>query len=156
MATPQAEPQFKPNVTVACVVQAEGRFLLVDEIINDRLTLNQPAGHLEANETLVAAVRRELFEETGIHAAPQAFIGLHQWQAPDNTAFLRFSFVIDLHEIVPTHPQDSDISGCRWLSADEIFRSSHLRSPLVAESIRLYQQNLRYPLSLLGNFNLPS
>ncbi|KAB7895980.1 NUDIX domain-containing protein [Rouxiella sp. S1S-2] len=145
---------FKPNVTVACVVQAEGKFLLVDEIIHGRLTLNQPAGHLEANETLIAAARRELFEETGIDAAPQFFMGLHQWQAPDQTSFLRFCFVIDLPEIVATTPQDSDISGCRWLSAEEIFSSHHLRSPLVAESIRLYQQTARYPLEVLGNYNV--
>ncbi|MCC3701289.1 NUDIX hydrolase [Rouxiella badensis] len=146
---------FRPNVTVACVVQAEGRFLLVEEIINNRLTLNQPAGHLEANETLLTAVRRELFEETGIDASPQFFLGLHQWQAPDETPFLRFTFVIDLAEIVPTFPQDSDISGCRWLTADEIFNAKELRSPLVAESIRLYQQPARYPLALFGNYNLP-
>ncbi|MGA9606377.1 MAG: NUDIX hydrolase [Rouxiella badensis] len=146
---------FRPNVTVACVVQAEGRFLLVEEIINNRLTLNQPAGHLEANETLLTAVRRELFEETGIDASPQFFLGLHQWQAPDETPFLRFTFVIDLAEIVPTFPQDSEISGCRWLTADEIFNAKELRSPLVAESIRLYQQPARYPLALFGNYNLP-
>jgi len=49
---------FKPHVTLACVVQAEGKFLLVEEMINGKLTLNQPAGHLEANETLLAAARR--------------------------------------------------------------------------------------------------
>ncbi len=146
---------FKPNVTVACVVHAEGQFLLVEEIINGKLTLNQPAGHLEANETLIAAVQRELFEETGIDAPPQFFLGLHQWQAPDKTSFLRFSFVIDLPKIVATFPQDSDISGCRWLSAEQIISSTQLRSPLVAESIRLYQQSARYPLDLLGNYNLP-
>lgn len=145
---------FKPNVTVACVVQAKGKFLLVDEIIHGKLTLNQPAGHLEANETLIAAARRELFEETGIDAAPQFFMGLHQWQAPDETAFLRFCFVIDLPEMMATAPQDSDISGCRWLSAEEIFSSTQLRSPLVAESIRLYQQTARYPLEVLGNYNV--
>lgn len=146
---------FKPNVTVACVVHAQGQFLLVEEVINGKLTLNQPAGHLEANETLIAAVQRELFEETGIDAPPHYFLGLHQWQAPDKTAFLRFSFVIDLPEIVATFPQDSDISGCRWQSAEQIFASSELRSPLVAESILLYQRGLRYPLDLLGNYNLP-
>lgn len=146
---------FKPHVTLACVVQAEGKFLLVEEMINGKLTLNQPAGHLEANETLLAAARRELLEETGIDAQPQFFLGLHQWQAPDSTPFLRFAFVLDLPAIVDTAPQDTDISGCCWLSAEEIFASQQLRSPLVAESIRLYQQAARYPLSLLGNFNLP-
>lgn len=146
---------FRPNVTVACVIQARGQFLLVEEIIHGQLTLNQPAGHLEANETLMAAAQRELFEETGIDAPPQFFLGLHQWQAPDQTSFLRFSFVIDLPEIVATFPQDSDISGCRWQSAEQILASTELRSPLVAESIRLYQRGQRYPLDLLGNYNLP-
>ncbi len=146
---------FKPHVTVACIVQAEGKFLVVEETIRGKVTWNQPAGHLEANETLIAAAKRELWEETGIHAEPQTFLGLHQWQAPDNTPFLRFAFVIDLPAIVATSPQDSDIDGCRWVSAEEIFTSTQLRSPLVAESIRRYQQPERYPLNILVNFNLP-
>lgn len=146
---------FKPHVTVACVVQAQGKFLVVEETVNGKLTWNQPAGHLEANETLLAAAKRELFEETGINAEPQAFLRLHQWQAPDATPFLRFAFVIDLPETVPTTPQDSDIERCLWVSAEQILTSPHLRSPLVAESIRCYQQATRYPLDLLSNFNLP-
>jgi len=62
---------FKPHVTVACIVQAEGKFLVVEETIRGKVTWNQPAGHLEANETLIAAAKRELWEETGIHAEPQ-------------------------------------------------------------------------------------
>ncbi|GAB7263848.1 hypothetical protein DZS_01490 [Dickeya ananatis] len=64
---------FKPHVTVACVVQAEGHFLVVEEEINHRRLWNQPAGHLEADETLIQAAQRELFEETGIRAMPQHF-----------------------------------------------------------------------------------
>jgi 8-oxo-dGTP pyrophosphatase MutT (NUDIX family) len=73
---------FKPHVTVACVVHAQGKFLVVEETINGKALWNQPAGHLEADETLVEAARRELWEETGIHADPQHFIRLHQWIAP--------------------------------------------------------------------------
>lgn len=65
---------FKPHVTVACVVQAENHFLIVEEEIRGKATWNQPAGHLEANETLIQAARRELWEETGISAAPQFFL----------------------------------------------------------------------------------
>jgi 8-oxo-dGTP pyrophosphatase MutT (NUDIX family) len=36
----------------------------------------------EANETLLQAAKRELWEETGIHAEPQHFIRMHQWIAP--------------------------------------------------------------------------
>ncbi|MEC5321314.1 NUDIX hydrolase [Brenneria populi subsp. brevivirga] len=146
---------FKPHVTVACVVQAENHFLIVEELINDKLLWNQPAGHLEADETLVQAAGRELWEETGIRAEPQSFLQLHQWIAPDRTPFLRFCFALDLPYKMATQPHDSDIERCRWLTAREILDSRRLRSPLVAESIRCYQRPERYPLTLLGAFNWP-
>ncbi|WJV64420.1 NUDIX hydrolase [Pectobacteriaceae bacterium C52] len=146
---------FRPHVTVACVVQAESHFLIVEEMINHKRLWNQPAGHLEADETLIQAASRELCEETGIRAMPQAFLQLHQWLAPDHTSFLRFCFTIDLPERVATMPQDSDIDCCHWLTAEEIIHSDQLRSPLVAESIRCYQRGLRYPLALLEAFNWP-
>lgn len=146
---------FKPHVTVACMVQAQGKLLMVEETINGKALWNQPAGHLEANETLVQAARRELWEETGIHAEPQSFIRLHQWIAPDKTPFLRFLFAIDLPEPLPTEPHDSDIDCCHWLDAEQILTASNLRSPLVAESVRCWQQPQRYPLSILDAFNWP-
>jgi phosphatase NudJ len=146
---------FKPHVTVACVVQAQGKFLVVEETINGKATWNQPAGHLEADETLVEAATRELYEETGISAQPQTFIRMHQWIAPDNTPFLRFLFAIDLEEQLPTSPHDSDIDRCLWLDPQQIVNAENLRSPLVAESIRCYQRAERYPLSMLGAINWP-
>lgn len=146
---------FKPHVTVACVVQARGKFLVVEEIINGKVTWNQPAGHLETDETLVEAAARELWEETGIAAQPQSFVRLHHWIAPDNTPFLRFLFAIDLDEQPPTTPHDSDIERCVWVIAEEIINAAHLRSPLVAESIRSYQTGVRYPLEVIGEFNWP-
>ncbi len=91
----------------------------------------------------------------GIRATPQAFLRLHQWIAPDRTPFLRFCFVIELEQPLPTEPHDSDIDRCLWLSADEILQAPNLRSALVAESIRSYQQPERYPLSLVGSFAWP-
>ncbi len=146
---------FKPHVTVACVVQAQGKFLVVEETINGKATWNQPAGHLEADETLIEAATRELYEETGICAQPQTFIRMHQWIAPDKTPFLRFLFSIDLDEQLPTTPYDSDIDRCLWLDPQQIVNADNLRSPLVAESIRCYQLAERYPLSILGAFNWP-
>ncbi|HKM98032.1 MAG TPA: NUDIX hydrolase [Buttiauxella sp.] len=146
---------FKPHVTVACVVQAQGKFLVVEETINGKALWNQPAGHLEADETLLEAACRELYEETGIRAEPQTFIRMHQWIAPDKTPFLRFLFAIDLEEQLPTTPHDSDIDRCLWLDPQQIVNAGNLRSPLVAESIRCYQSAERYPLSMLGAFNWP-
>jgi phosphatase NudJ len=146
---------FKPHVTVACVVHAKGQFLVVEETVNGKATWNQPAGHLEADETLVQAAERELWEETGIRATPQQLIRMHQWIAPDNTPFLRFLFAIELDDVCSTAPQDSDIDRCLWLSAEEILTACHLRSPLVAESIRCWQNGQRLPLEIIGEFNWP-
>lgn len=87
---------FKPHVTVACIVHAEDKFLVVEETINGKALWNQPAGHLEADETTVQAAARELWEETGIKAQPQHFIRMHQWIAPDKTPFYVFCFLSSL------------------------------------------------------------
>ncbi|WP_318364898.1 NUDIX hydrolase [Enterobacter sp.] len=146
---------FKPHVTVACVVHAQGKFLVVEEKVRGKATWNQPAGHLEADETLVQAAKRELYEETGIVADPQHFIRMHQWIAPDRTPFLRFLFAIELDTLCATEPHDRDIDRCLWVSADEILNADNLRSPLVAESIRSWQSGQRHPLALIGEFNWP-
>ncbi|MGL4725511.1 MAG: NUDIX hydrolase [Scandinavium sp.] len=146
---------FKPHVTVACVVHAKGKFLIVEETVNGKATWNQPAGHLEADETLVQAAERELWEETGIRATPQSLVRMHQWIAPDKTPFLRFLFSIELNDTCATEPHDDDIDRCLWLSAEEILTASHLRSPLVAESIRCWQSGQRLPLESIGEFNWP-
>ncbi|HEK2897325.1 NUDIX hydrolase [Proteus sp. GOKU] len=146
---------FKPHVTVACIVHAKNKFLVVEETVNGKATWNQPAGHLEANETLIQAVQRELWEETGLTLPVQHFLKLHQWIAPDKTPFLRFLFLIESQEQFETQPQDSDINCCHWVSADEIIHSQQLRSPLVRESLLCYQQGERYPLSILSSFGTP-
>ncbi|HEK0788716.1 TPA: NUDIX hydrolase [Proteus mirabilis] len=146
---------FKPHVTVACIVHAKNKFLVVEETVNGKATWNQPAGHLEANETLIQAVQRELWEETGLTLPVQHFLKLHQWVAPDETPFLRFLFLIEAQKQFETQPQDSDINCCHWVSADEIIHSQQLRSPLVRESLLCYQQGERYPLSILSSFGTP-
>ncbi|MDR7341989.1 phosphatase NudJ [Pantoea alhagi] len=140
---------YKPHVTVACVVQAQGELLVVEETINGKATWNQPAGHLEAEESLLEAASRELYEETGIQAEMAHFLGVQQWTAPDNTPFIRFLFALDLPERLETQPQDSDIDRCWWLPPQQILTAAHLRSPLVAESVRIWQSGVRYPLSMV-------
>ncbi|HGJ5876218.1 MAG TPA: NUDIX domain-containing protein [Arsenophonus sp.] len=140
---------FKPHVTVANLVHVKSKFLIVEEIVNNNLVWNQPAGHLKADETIFAAASRELYEETGLNAQPQQLIKIHQWTAPDGYAFLRFLFLIELDEIPDTAPQDDDIHQCLWLTADEILSSTCLRSPLVAESLRCFTGQKFFPLTLI-------
>ncbi|EKT56372.1 NUDIX domain-containing protein [Providencia sneebia] len=147
---------FKPHITVATIVHAKNQFLVVEEWINGKPTWNQPAGHLEADETLLEAAERELLEETGIQGRPQKLIKIHQWVAPDKTPFIRFLFSLELTEPCVTQPQDSDISCCHWVSAETIFESKTLRSPLVAESMHCFLSGMSYPLDILdayGDYN---
>lgn len=148
------EIYFSPHITVACIVQAEDKFLMVEEKINGKITLNQPAGHLEADETIITAMTRELWEETGLTITPQILLKIFQWVAPDHTPFIRFTFAIDLLKIIPATPYDTDIERCVWLSYSDIINADNLRSPLVRESLLAYQRPDRYPLSILEAFNL--
>ncbi|AKH64831.1 MULTISPECIES: NUDIX hydrolase [Photorhabdus] len=143
---------FNPHITVACVVHAQNKFLVVEETINGKALWNQPAGHLEADETLLQAAERELWEETGIRAKPQALLKIYQWVAPDSTPFIRFLFLVEMEQQAATHPQDSDINCCHWVTAEQILKSDCLRSPLVAESIRCYLQDEKHPLTLLDSY----
>jgi ADP-ribose pyrophosphatase YjhB (NUDIX family) len=73
-----------PHVTVGAIVEREGQFLLVEEMVDGKLVLNQPAGHLEPDETLLQAVQRETLEETSWHFEPQALVGVYRWTHPTN------------------------------------------------------------------------
>ena len=84
---------FKPHVTVACIVHAEDKFLVVEETINGKALWNQPAGHLEADETLVQAAARELWEETGIKAQTAAFHSYASMDCTGQNALFAFSFL---------------------------------------------------------------
>lgn len=147
-----------PNIILACVVHCKGKFLFVEEIEYGKRTLNQPAGHLEANETLLEGASRELFEETGIRAEVQRLIKIYQWHAPrSQTDYLRFVFAIELDDFAPILPQDSDIIQGFWLSLDEFKHFIQQegqceRNPLVSQSIKDYLNGESYPLDVLRVF----
>ncbi len=141
---------WAPHVTVATVVVRDGRVLLVEEDIDGRRVLNQPAGHLEPGESLAAAAVRETLEESGWQVALTAFIGCYQWIAPDGTAFLRFAFAGEAVTHDPERPLDTGIVQALWLTPAELRADpTRLRSPLVAEVVADYLAGQRYPLSVL-------
>jgi len=142
---------WKPNVTVAAIVEREGRFLLVEEKTDDGLMLNQPAGHLEANESLVECAARESLEETAYEFTPEYLVGVYRWQHPDrNLTYLRFAFAGRLGKHHPERALDTGIVRALWLTAAEVraSRGRH-RSPLVVRCMEDYQRGARAPLDLL-------
>ena len=142
---------WTPRVTVAAVVEENGRFLVVEEIDAGRHVFNQPAGHLEAGESLVDAAIREVQEETGRPFRPEALVGLYRWVHPDKgLTFLRAAFCGSVGERVPGAELDPDIIDTHWMSREQLAsQTESLRSPLVLRNIDDYRAGRRYPLSLL-------
>lgn len=142
---------WKPNVTVAAIIERDGRFLLVEEETSKGLRFNQPAGHLEENESLIDAVKREVLEETAWVFEPQHVISTQIWRrSPNHTTFLRFCFTGTCNSHNPNQLLDEGIVATHWLTYDEIkLQSGRMRSPLVLSSITDYLNGQRYPLTLL-------
>jgi ADP-ribose pyrophosphatase YjhB (NUDIX family) len=146
---------WKPNVTVAAVIEREGRFLLVEEETAQGLRFNQPAGHWEPDETLASATIREVLEESAYDFEPQYLIGIYRWHAQESdTTYLRFAFGGTVAAHHPELKLDEGIVRAVWLSMDEIRANCVLhRSPLVLRCIEDYLAGKRYPLDLLVHYD---
>ncbi len=142
---------WNPHVTVAAVVEREGRFLVVEENAQERIVFNQPAGHVEDGESLIEAVIRETLEESGRTFTPEALIGVYSWTNPaNNITYLRFAFTGSISERDPALKLDEGIIDAVWRSRDELLaQPDKLRSPLVMRVIDDYLAGRRYHLDLL-------
>jgi len=145
---------WKPNVTVAAVIEKDGKFLLVEEETAQGLRYNQPAGHLEADESLLTAVTRETLEESACHFVPQYLLGIYRWHADEsNTTYLRFAFTGKITGHEADRPLDTGIIQSVWLTADQIRATqTRHRSPLVLQCVEDYLAEKRYPLALLTHY----
>jgi 8-oxo-dGTP pyrophosphatase MutT (NUDIX family) len=142
---------WKPDVTVAAVIERSGRFLLVEERIRGRLVLNQPAGHLEDGEALLDAVIRETLEETAWQFTPEALVGIYQWRSARGHTTLRFAFTGSVHGYDAARPLDPPIVTTHWLAREEIAqRTARLRTPLVMRCVEDYLAGRRLPLDVLA------
>jgi 8-oxo-dGTP pyrophosphatase MutT (NUDIX family) len=150
---------FRPSVTVAAVIERDGRFLLVQEETADGVRLNQPAGHLDPDETLPAACAREVLEETAYRFTPTALLGAYlaryQSWSGDSVTYLRFAFTGTLGEHIAGRALDEGILGTLWLTREEIAaRAAEHRTPILMQCIDDYLAGRRLPLDAL--FTHPS
>jgi ADP-ribose pyrophosphatase YjhB (NUDIX family) len=145
---------WKPNVTVAALIEREGRFLLVEEETEDGLRFNQPAGHLDEGESLAAACSREALEETAWHFQPTSLVGVYQWPRPKgDITYLRFAFAGTLGAEETGRPLDTGILRAVWLTPAEIAASrDRHRSPLVLQCVEDWLAGRRYPLDLIRHY----
>lgn len=143
--------QWKPHVTVAAIACKDDCFLVVEEEDQGRLVINQPAGHLEAGETLLEAVRREVLEETAYLFEPRSITGLYLY--PDVQAditYMRICFAGECVDHFPDRTLDEDIVRTRWMHRSDLQKhGDRMRSPLVMKCIDDYLAGKNHPLELL-------
>jgi 8-oxo-dGTP pyrophosphatase MutT (NUDIX family) len=145
------DTQWMPHATVAAIVEQDGKFLLVEESTDRGNRFNQPAGHLEDNESLLQAVVRETLEETAYQFEPQALLGIYHWKHEHNdTTYLRFAYIGSVSNHQPLLALDEGIIRAVWMTIDEI-RSKHLllRSPQVLSCVEDYLRGQKFPLSVV-------
>jgi len=146
---------WKPNVTVAALIERDGSFLLVEEETEDGLRFNQPAGHLDEGESLVAACAREAMEETAWSFTPTALVGIYQWPRPQgDTTYLRFAFSGELGTHDEGRVLDVGIQCAVWMTPEEIRATAERhRSPLVLQCVADYLTGRRFPLDLVRHYD---
>ena len=145
---------WKPSVTVAAIIERDGRFLLVEEETSDGVRFNQPAGHLDPNESLIDAVARETLEEAAHDFTPTALVGMYMSRylssrTHTEVTYLRFAFCGELGKAYD-QPLDEGILRTVWMTRDELLacQDKH-RSPLVMQCIDDFLAGKRAPLSII-------
>lgn len=151
-----ASPRWKPNVTVAAVIERDGRFLLVEEQAGDGLRLNTPAGHLDPGESPAEGCARETLEETAHHFTPTSLIGIYMARARpvaesgEDTTYMRFAFAGTLGAFEEGRALDEGIVRTVWMTLDEIRASvARHRSPLLLQCIEDHLAGKRYPMEIV-------
>ncbi len=144
---------WKPNTTVAAIVEQDGKFLLVEEETANGMRLNQPAGHLEDGETLLQAVVRETLEETAYNFAPESLLGIYHWRhSHKDLTYLRFAFIGKVSSHDPAQKLDDGIIRAVWMDMDEIRANAAIhRSPQVLTCIEHYLAGQHFPLSVISH-----
>jgi ADP-ribose pyrophosphatase YjhB (NUDIX family) len=150
-----SEHRWKPSVTVAAIIEQQGRYLLVEEETADGLRLNNPAGHLEQGETPLQAVRREALEETARTFEPEALLGLYMVESQsrildESVTYLRIAYCGTASEPEAGRRLDDGIVRTVWMTPQEVRAASdRLRSPLVLRCIEDHRDGQRHPLALV-------
>ncbi len=146
--------RWKPNVTVAAIVECDQKFLLVEENADNHIVFNQPAGHLEKDESLIDAVKREVLEETAWEFIPRAIVGFYMY--PDqhsDITYLRLCFSGTCENHHPEQALDDGIIQTVWLNKEEIKENEDkMRSPMVTQCIDDYLSGKKYPLDLINSY----
>ena len=142
-----------PHITVASVIKSDDKYLFVEEYVQDKVVLNQPAGHLEENESLSEACIRETLEETAYLVEVKNLIGVYQERNKNSLdMWLRFCFECSIKEEIKDRELDKNIIRKIWLNKEEVLKENHfLRSKMVMKCIEDFEKGNKYPLDIISS-----
>ena len=149
------DTRWKPNVTVAAIIEHDGRYLLVEEETVEGLRLNNPAGHMDPAESPAQACAREALEETTHLFTPTHLVGVYlsrfqRASTGEDITYLRMAFCGELGAVQAGRTLDSGIVRTVWMTPQEVRASqARHRSPLVLRCIEDHLAGQRHPLSLI-------
>ncbi|MGV6817144.1 MAG: NUDIX domain-containing protein [Thiotrichales bacterium] len=150
---------WKPRAIVACVIEQDGKFLMVEEEANGVMVIGQPAGHVEHGETIIQAAKREVLEETGYLVEPTGLLSVMNRHSddPDRTV-MRFNFIARLVRKQEGTIIDPDIQAVHWLSDEDIIneRQRPVRSESISQALEQYRQGVNFPLKLFQSIGFPA
>ncbi|MCL6414893.1 NUDIX hydrolase [Aestuariirhabdus sp. Z084] len=143
--------EWPPHITVAAIIEDDGKFLFVEEEDQGKPVINQPAGHLEPGETFIEATLREVLEETCWEVSIEFLVGIYVYESPHNqTIYHRYCYCGHPVRHRTDAVRDTDITGVHWLSFDSLLQPDRrLRSPLVKRCLDDYLNGTCYPLALI-------
>lgn len=148
---------WTPHATVATIVEKDGKFLFVEELADGARVINQPAGHIEDNESIAQAALRETLEETGWHVELKHLVGIYTYRAPHNgVTYYRFCFACKALTAVEGYALDTDILSAQWLSYDEVAAKAEMhRSPLLMKCLDDYLAGKQAPMDFIYEHSAP-
>lgn len=156
MSSVDAPRSWQPHITVAAIVERNGRFLLIEEEADDDVVINQPAGHWEEGETFAEAAVRECFEETGWKIEITGLVGVYEYQPPGSDhAYVRFAFSAKPIAHDASQPLDAGIRRWFWMDQNELRMEVYRhRSPMVQQCLEDYWTVKRWPLSVVNHLTV--
>lgn len=144
----------KTEVILGGVLEQDGKYLLVQEAKEScRGKWNLPAGHLDAGETIIDGMKREVYEESGFTVEPTGICQIGNRAKPDRIfVSIIFTTKIESGEI---KYDPKEILDVKWFSYEEIIAmKDQLRNvPLIIGAIENIREGKIAPLDLIASYD---
>ena len=140
------------KIIVGGIIEKNGKYLLVQEAkAKCYKKWNVPAGHLDYNESLIDAAKREIKEETGCNVKITGISYIGNKVTEDNLIII-ILFTTELIEENITY-NTNEILDVNWFDYDEIINNMEdkLRGKYIKDGLRNHKNGFIAPIDIVHN-----